>query len=168
MNRVLFGGGEMEAMRPGGSTSPATGSAPPMGPGDSTNPVVASLELAAERAGDLTALVYARLFAEQPETEALFWRDTTGQIRGEMLAKVFETILDFVGDRQFAEHLIQTSLVVHTEYAVPDGVFGTFFGIVMRTVREVLGEAWNSDIDAAWAVLLTDLDRVVAAAKVAA
>jgi hemoglobin-like flavoprotein len=132
------------------------------------HPVVASLELAAERASDLTPLVYARLFAEQPETEVLFWRDKNGQIRGEMLAKVFETILDFVGERQFAEHLIQTSLVVHTEYGVAEDVFPTFFGVVMRTVREVLGTNWSSDIDAAWRALLADLDRVVASAKLAA
>ncbi|MDT9694089.1 hypothetical protein Q5762_38330, partial [Streptomyces sp. P9(2023)] len=74
--------------------------------------IEASLEEAAERAGDLTPLVYARLFAEQPQMEALFWRDRTGQIRGEMLARVFEAILDFVGERLYAEHLIQTSVVV--------------------------------------------------------
>ena len=67
-----------------------------MASGDSAL-VVASLELAAERAGDLTPLVYTRLFAEQPQMEALFWRDKTGQIKGEMLARVFEAILDFVG-----------------------------------------------------------------------
>jgi len=132
------------------------------------HPVVASLELAAELGGDLTPLVYARLFAEQPETEGLFWRDKSDQIRGEMLAKVFETILDFVGERQFAEHLIRASLVVHTEYGVAEDVFPTFFGVVMRTARQVLGEAWDSDIDAAWGRMLTDLDRVVAAAKLAA
>jgi len=137
--------------------------------GDSAiHPVVASLERAADRAGDLTSLVYARLFAEQPEMEGLFWRDKSGQIRGEMLAKVFETILDFVGERQFAEHLIRASLVVHAEYAVPENLFGTFFGVVMRTVREVLGDTWDSDTDAAWGRLLADLDSVVAAAKLAA
>jgi len=137
--------------------------------GDSAiHPVIASLERAADRVGDLTSLVYARLFAEQPETQGLFWRDKSGQIRGEMLAKVFETILDFVGERQFAEHLIRASLVVHTEYAVPENLFGTFFGVVMRTVRQVLGETWDSDTDAAWGCLLADLDSVVAAAKVAA
>jgi len=39
---------------------------------------------------------------------------------------------------------------------------------VMRTVRQVLGETWDSDTDAAWGCLLADLDSVVAAAKVAA
>jgi len=131
--------------------------------GDSTNGVVASLELAAERAGDLTPLVYERLFAEQPEMEALFWRDKTGQIKGEMLARVFEAILDFVGERLYAEHLIQTSVVIHTEYGVPPDIFRTFFGVVGATVCEVLDEQWTPQMSAAWDSLLSDLDAYVRA-----
>lgn len=130
---------------------------------DDTNGVVASLELAAERAGDLTPLVYERLFREQPEMEALFWRDKTGQIKGEMLARVFEAILDFVGDRLYAEHLIQTSVVIHTEYGVPPDIFRTFFGVVAATVRDVLGEQWTPQIGAAWTRLLSELDDYVRA-----
>ena len=133
-----------------------------MASGDSAL-VVASLELAAERAGDLTPLVYARLFAEQPQMEALFWRDKTGQIKGEMLARVFEAILDFVGERLYAEHLIQTSVVIHTEYGVPPDIFRTFFGVVGRTVQDVAGEAWTPQTGAAWDRLLSDLDAYVQA-----
>jgi hemoglobin-like flavoprotein len=125
--------------------------------------IVGSLELAAERAGDLTPLVYARLFKERPEVEALFWRDKTGQIKGEMLARVFEAILDFVGDRLYAEHLIQTSVVIHTEYGVPPDIFRTFFGVVAATVRDVLGERWTPAIGTAWSRLLDDLDSYVRA-----
>ncbi|MBV9046288.1 MAG: globin [Alphaproteobacteria bacterium] len=123
-----------------------------------------SLELAAEKAGDLTPLVYARLFAEQPKVEALFWRDKTGSIRGEMLSRVFEAILDFVGERQYAEHLIKASVFVHAEYDVPPDIFRTFFRVVANTVREVLGDAWTADIDTAWAAMLAELDSYVEAA----
>ncbi len=125
------------------------------------HPVETSLELAAERAGDLTALVYARLFAAHPEMEALFWRDKNGAIKGEMLARAFEAILDFVGERKYAEHLIRASVVVHTEYAVPADVFRTFFAIVAATIRDVLGTEWTGEIDAAWTALLTELDTYV-------
>jgi hemoglobin-like flavoprotein len=50
-----------------------------------------SFEIAAERAGDITPLVYQRLFAQHPEMEALFVRDTTGAVRGEMLAAAINT-----------------------------------------------------------------------------
>jgi hemoglobin-like flavoprotein len=127
-----------------------------------------SLELAAERCADLTPLVYARLFAGHPEMAALFWRDASGKIKGEMLARVFEAILDFIAERQYADHLIRASVLVHTEYDVPPHAFGTFFGVVAATVRDVLGADWTAQMDAAWRQVLADLDTCVGAAKLPA
>ena len=81
-----------------------------------------SLELAAARCPDLTPLVYERLFEQQPQMKALFWRDTNGSIRGEMLTRVFEAILDFIGERLYAHHLIQCEVVTHAGYDVPPDV----------------------------------------------
>ena len=125
------------------------------------HPVETSLELAGERCADLTPLVYARLFAAQPQMEALFWRDTSGAIKGEMLAKVFEAILDFIGERRYAARLIQCEVVTHAEYDVPPDVFRTFFGTVAQTIHDVLGPAWTAEIDAAWRELLAELDFYV-------
>ena len=123
--------------------------------------IVESLELAAARCEDLTPLVYARLFREQPQMEELFWRDTNGAIKGEMLARVIEAILDFIGDRLYAHHLIQCEVVTHAGYDVPPDVFQTFFPVVAATLREVLAEAWTPEIDLAWEGLLADLDFYV-------
>jgi hemoglobin-like flavoprotein len=120
-----------------------------------------SLELAAERCEDLTPLVYARLFAEHPQMEALFWRDTGGLVKGEMLSRVIEAILDFIGQRHYAHHLIQCEVVTHAGYDVPPDVFEVFFGVVARTLRDVVGEDWTPAIDAAWTTLLADLDFYV-------
>ena len=92
--------------------------------------VTLSFELAAERCEDLTPLVYARLFAQQPQMLPHFWRDTSGAIKGEMLARVIEAILDFVDERQYADHLIQCEVMTHDGYDVPPDVFATFFGVV--------------------------------------
>jgi hemoglobin-like flavoprotein len=123
--------------------------------------IEASLELAAERGGDLTAVVYARLFDRQPEMQALFWRDTNHSIKGEMLARVFEAILDFVRARQFADHLIRTEVVTHAGYDVPPDVFATFFGLVAEVVRETCGPDWTAAMEAAWRRTLADLDDYV-------
>lgn len=124
--------------------------------------IEASLELAGERGGDLAPQVYERLFARAPEMQALFWRDANGAIKGEMLAKVFEAILDFVGPRSYAHHLIETEVVTHEGYDVPRGVFATFFGIVAEVVRETCGAAWTPAMDGAWTRTLADLDHYVA------
>lgn len=125
------------------------------------NLIVASLELVSERCPDLTPLVYERLFDQHPQMKELFWRDTTGAIKGEMLAKVFEIILDYVDENLFASNMIQCEVVTHSGYDVPPDVFRLFFGIVAETIRERLGEDWTPAIDAAWRRLLRELDYYV-------
>lgn len=129
-------------------------------PGDE-DLIVASLERAAEVCEDLTPLVYARLFAAHPQMEILFFADRNGQVRGEMLTKVIEAILDFAGPRQYAATLIQTEVVTHAGYDVPPDVFGVFFGTVAETLKALIGSAWTADIDAAWTRMLAELDYYV-------
>ncbi|HLZ75116.1 globin [Phenylobacterium sp.] len=124
--------------------------------------IEASLALAAERGGDLAPAVYARLFARQPEMLALFWRDANGGIKGEMLAKVFEAILDFIGPRSYAHNLIETEVITHEGYDVPRAVFATFFGVVAEVVAETCGGDWTPAMAGAWKRLLADLDHFVA------
>lgn len=124
--------------------------------------IEASLELAGDRAGDLTPQVYQRLFARSPEMEALFWRDSDGSIKGEMLMRVFEALLDFIGERRYAHHMIQCEVITHEGYDVPREVFATFFGTVAEAVREACGEGWAEAMDAAWRATLADLDHYVA------
>jgi len=120
-----------------------------------------SFELAAERCEDLTPLVYARLFRENPEMEALFWRDSNNQVKGEMLSRVVRAILDFVGERLYAATLIQCEVITHEGYDVPPSVFGLFFGTVRDTLRELLAADWSAEMDAAWEKTLVELDFYV-------
>lgn len=119
-----------------------------------------SLELAAERGGDLTPRVYALLFARQPEMEVLFWRDgKKNTIKGEMLARVFETILDFVGERRYANILVHSEMVTHEGYEVPRDVFTTFFGIVAEVLKEACGTGWTGEMDRAWRQTLAEIEH---------
>jgi hemoglobin-like flavoprotein len=123
--------------------------------------IVESLELAAERCEDLTPPVYERLFREHPEMKPHFWRDTNGAIKGEMLARVIEAILDFIGERQYAHHLIQCEVVTHAGYDVPPDVFATFFGTVAETLKSIIGSDWRPEFETSWRELLADLDFYV-------
>lgn len=119
------------------------------------------MEIAAEREGDLTPRVYALLFARQPDMETLFSRDRNNAIKGEMLMRVFEAILDFVGERRYAHHLVHSEAVTHEGYEVPRDVFATFFGIVEEVVREACGSDWTQEMNNAWRQLLDDLAHFV-------
>lgn len=121
-----------------------------------------SLERLAER-GDPTAAVYARLFARQPQMQALFWRDADGAVKGEMLSRVFEAILDFIGERRYAHIMIGAEIVTHEGYDVPREVFATFFGVVAETVAAELGPDWTPRMANAWRELLDGLDTYVKA-----
>lgn len=126
--------------------------------------IEASLGLAAERGGDLTPLVYARLFAAQPELEPLFGKDVNDAVKGEMLAQVFDTIFDFIGDRVYADHLMRSHSITHDAYNVPPAVFLSFFTVVAETVAELIGPAWHGEIAAAWDALLAEIAETLAPA----
>lgn len=120
-----------------------------------------SLERLADRQGDPTALVYARLFAARPDAEPLFVGDRTGAARGEMLAQAFEALLDLAEGGDQGARLIAIERINHEGLGVPPDVFADFFPMVADVVREGLGEAWTPDVAAAWATL-TDRARSLA------
>jgi hemoglobin-like flavoprotein len=126
-----------------------------------TNLVAASLEALAENDADPTAAVYQRLFARSPEMEALFVNDIRGAARGEMLAMVFETLLDLAQAGYYAPNMIRAEIVNHENLGVPPVVFASFFPVVMETVREKLGDAWTGETQAAWDQLLGQLEDLV-------
>ncbi|MDP3853254.1 globin [Phenylobacterium sp.] len=128
---------------------------------DEMNLIAWSLEEVAERHGDPTAAVYDRLFAQNPEMAELFIGDKTGAARGEMLAVVFQTLLDFSGDGAYGANMIRAEVVNHENLGVPPGVFATFFRTVMETLREMLGADWTPQVAAAWDEMLAGLDAAI-------
>lgn len=125
--------------------------------------ILTSLEHAGERGGDLTGGVYARLFAARPELEPLFVMDTNGAVRGEMLARAIEAIIDFVGVRAYANHLIGAEATNHESYSVPREAFSAFFHFIRDEVQEACGDAWTDATEAAWNALLAQLDGYIGA-----
>jgi hemoglobin-like flavoprotein len=129
--------------------------------GDEVDLIAWSLAEVAERHGDPTQAVYARLFAQSPEMAELFVNDKTGAARGEMLSVVFETLLDFAGPASYGANMVRAEIVNHENLGVPPAVFATFFGTVMETVRELLGDAWRPEVQAAWDRMLADLNALI-------
>jgi hemoglobin-like flavoprotein len=127
-----------------------------------TNLIQHSFELAAERCEDLTPLVYRRLFREHPETQAMFRSAGSELVRGAMLALTIDSMLDFAGDRTGRFRIIGCEVQSHDAYGTPRELFGAFFGVIAATMREVLGDDWSPEIDAAWRKLLVEIDAFVA------
>ena len=121
-----------------------------------------SIERMAEVEGDPTGLVYARLFAEQPEMKSLFVLDGDGSARGHMLAEALDCIFDLLGPRAYAPALIQSELTNHRNLGVPPRTFATFFRVVRDCFRDSLGSEWDKATDAAWEAMLHDIDAFIA------
>jgi hemoglobin-like flavoprotein len=120
-----------------------------------------SLELVAEK-GDPAPLVYARLFATHPQMEALFVRDTSGAVRGNMLTEALTALLDFADRDAYGGNLMRAEIVNHENLGVPREVFAAFYATIRDTFAELLGAAWTNDIDAAWKDLLSRIDAALA------
>ena len=109
--------------------------------------------------GDPADDVYARLFAEFPETEERFCRDDTGFIRAEMLTMVFDCLMNPGGPYQ--ANLVRAERVNHDGFGTPSDVFDRFFWIVRDVCRERC-DGWSAETDAAWTARI---DEVLAASK---
>jgi hemoglobin-like flavoprotein len=126
------------------------------------NPIEQSFELAAERCDDLTPLVYRRLHAERPETLALFRTEGSELVKGSMLAMTIEAILDFAGPRSGKFRMIECEATSHDSYGTPRELFVAFFGVILRTLQEILGSEWTAEMDQAWRNLLREIEMMVA------
>ena len=126
-----------------------------------TNPIERSFELAAERCADLTPLVYARLFREHPQTQTMFRTEGSDLVKGSMLAMAIEAIIDFSGERAGHFRMIGCEVLSHDAYGTSRDLFFAFFGIIAEVLRDLLGEQWSHEMDAAWQKLLADLQDIV-------
>ena len=126
------------------------------------NPIERSFEIAAERCEDLTPLVYRRLFDEHPETRTMFRTEGSELVKGSMLALTIDAILDFAGERTGHFRLITSEVSSHDAYGTPRELFIAFFAVIAATLRELAGNDWSAEIDAAWRKLLGDIEALVA------
>ena len=116
-----------------------------------------TLERVMAKVPDPMPLVFARLFAEQPEVEALFIRDKGNLVRGQMFQVTMESLLDFLGDRSYGANLIQIERVNHQGLGVEPEVFDTFYRVVMAAFRDILGAEWTAEMETVWTRAVGDL-----------
>jgi hemoglobin-like flavoprotein len=125
--------------------------------------ITESLEAVAEKCGDPTPLVYARVFERYPEYERLFVLDSDDGAKGQMLSQVIECVLDFDGEQHYAANFIASEMINHDNLGVDRDVFASFLDIVKETFEAVLGDDWTEEYERAWANLIADLKKEVRA-----
>jgi hemoglobin-like flavoprotein len=119
--------------------------------------ITATLDRVVERVGDPVPVVFAHLFRETPEIEALFIRDSDGLVRGQMFQVTMESLLDYLGDQSYGANLIQIERVNHVGLGVEPEVFDRFYFTVMDAFREILGADWTAEMDTVWTRVVGEL-----------
>ncbi len=127
-----------------------------------THAIEASLEAVADVLGDPTERVYERLFERSPELREMFVLDTDGSVRGEMLHRVFETVLDLVGEDRFASGQIAAEWVNHRNIGVAPDRFALLFTAMVDVFRDALGPGWSEEYERAWQDVVARVEGVIA------
>lgn len=119
--------------------------------------VTASLECLAERMGDPKDAIYSRLFALYPDLEQLFFLDTNGDVRGEMLSQAFDVLMKAEAGNSQADILVRAARFAHDGYGVSEVQFDIFFDVLREVTQEALQEDWTRDTESAWLNVLAQL-----------
>jgi hypothetical protein len=121
-----------------------------------------TLEQVVQRIGDPAPRVFARLYAEAPEVQALFLNDSSGSVRAEMFLRALECLQDAAGPGLYGAALVGAEHQTHLGYGVDSAQFQRFFVLIVDEFRSALGADWSPAHEAAWGLGLQRMARVTA------
>ena len=110
----------------------------------------ASLEVVAAKCEDVVPHVYKALFERFPEFEELFVLDVDHGARGHMLNEALGMAEGLLKDDPVAVSFVSAERMNHEGYGIDDRVFEGFFAVMADVFRDLAGEAWSPEMNAAW------------------
>ena len=121
--------------------------------------VVECLELVAEKAGDITPVIYEKYFERCPDSAAVMSHldETT---MGKMMDEVYRLIM--VADCASESDYLNWEVVNHEfAYSVEPHMYEGLFAAMTEAVSEALGVDWNTAMESAWKARCDDLRREI-------
>jgi hypothetical protein len=110
--------------------------------------IISSLEIAAERSGDITPAVYDIYFENSPGSRELM-AHVDHLVRGKMLEEVMRLLM--VEDMAVEDQYLTFEMKTHEEsYSVIESMYASLLQAVWQVVREGTGEEWNAAYETAW------------------
>jgi len=117
-----------------------------------------SLEIAAERGGDIYPAIYEAYFARCDGSHELM-RLTDIYMRGRMLDSLFELLLAEDVTAQFAYLRFETKN--HSGWGVQTHMYENLLTAVRDTVQGICGRDWTDAMAAQWQTRIDDLRREI-------
>ena len=121
--------------------------------------VTQSLEVAAEKAGDITPAVYETYFAACPGSEALM-SHIDHLVRAKMMVEVYRLMMltNFEDEQGYLNFEVDNHALA---YSVEPHMYGNLMHALMDTVAQALGDDWNPDYLSAWEDRIQDLSNEI-------
>jgi len=121
--------------------------------------VVESLELVAERSGDITPLIYKRYFERCPDSEVVI-SHLDEVTMGKMMDEVYRLLMvsDYVTESEYLNWEIANH---ESAYDVQPHMHNELFTAILEVVREALGLDWNTVIADAWETRCDNLQHEI-------
>jgi hemoglobin-like flavoprotein len=104
---------------------------------------------------------YQRLFARYPELRALFKADIGQQAA--LFVTMINTVISALEHPQRVQPLVETLGVRHAEYGVQAADYAKFEEVLLETLSEALGDAFDADARAAWCEVFERLSATMQA-----
>lgn len=123
--------------------------------------IVESLELIAERAGDINPQILKRYFDKCPSAAQLM-DHMDSYMLGRMLDQVLLLVME--SDDAELENYLRFETASHHSYGVENTMYEKLFEAVFEVARDSCAESWNERYQEAWQLRLdTLLARIIAA-----
>lgn len=116
-----------------------------------------SFALVVEREPELTARFYARLFADYPQSRALFGRRSE-RAQQTMLRDALVAVIEHLDDAPWLQGTLRALGAAHVGYGVTTEMYDWVGASLLATLSDIAGEAWTPRLEAAW----TDAYGVIA------
>lgn len=112
-----------------------------------------SFETCAERAGDISASVYEKFFADNRQAFNLM-EHADEHMQGRMIAETVGLMLsdEHFGESGYLNWEVKNHLLA---YGVDLDMYADYLESLKSTVQEVLGDDWNKQLDDAWSQRIT-------------
>ena len=110
--------------------------------------IARSLEICAERAGDIVPTVFERFFAADAQAHSLM-AHSDQMMQGRMLESTLELLMS--SDQLGPGNYLEWELDNHIDaYAVTPGMYRSFFDSLLSVVQEGVGADWDDGYAGAW------------------
>jgi hypothetical protein len=110
-------------------------------------PIIESLEIVAEKGGDIAPAVIHSYHARCTDSAVLMDHMDTYML-GRMLDQVFLLLME-EGTTELRNYL-EFETMNHLSYGVENYMYDNLFDAVFETVRSVAGDTWSAEFESAW------------------